>query len=159
MNGSVQITLPLPASSRAAKFAQELGVTRLADEANGLIGELEPLLNRRAFLEQQVRNAVQFQDEREHDLIIEIAGEEGFTSIAAQDRELKNRKRVDPHWSKFTAELLAFRDELSTLEAKIRITEHKIRSVHNRMNLLSSHLDFLSTEKQHQTTNRVLGLV
>lgn len=159
MNGSVQITLPLPASSRAAKYAQELGVTRLADEANGLLGELEPLLKRRAFLEQQIRNGVQFQDERERDLMADIVSEGVVSSIAAQDRELKNRKASDEAYHKLTVDLVAFRDELSDVEVAIRLTEHKLRSVHNQMNLLSSHLDFLAAEKQHQTMNRVLGVV
>lgn len=159
MNGSVQITLPLPASSRAAKYAQELGVTRLADEANGLLGELEPLLRRRAFLEQQVRNGVQFQDERERELVVDIASEGTFSSLAAQERELKNRKGTDESYRKLTIELLTFRDELSDVEVAIRLAEHKLRSVHNQMNLLSSHLDYLAAEKQHQTMNRVLGVV
>lgn len=154
--GTVQITLGLSPHSRAVKYAESLGVATLPTAAKKYIDELEPHLKRRSIVEQEIRNLVQLQGDREVDLIQEIEID-GKLSVAALERELKSRKHTDENYSKLQEQLLHFRDEGSYLDAEIKALENRIRTAHTEMMMIASHLDFLAAEKQNQTLNRMLG--
>lgn len=151
------VTVHLPANSRPVKYAEELGVTRLFEELQGLQEQYGGELEGRNQAEQSMREARDLIDERKYELMEKIGADSTLTSQAAIDRAFRSLCGKDQLLGEREQQYRQYQDQLGDYEVAVKHVEAKIRAHLAQMRILGGYLEYLAAERQGRTLNRVLG--
>lgn len=143
--------------SRAATYAEQLGLNKSYEEAKGAISALGVLYHQRSQATGDVRTIKALIENTTTQVAVAVREAHPDAGPTAIERHLKEQLDINEKLIALRADLVEKQNEADNIEAEIKLNEVSARVETARMNMLGEYFGYLSASKEALTAERILN--